>query len=54
VIGSFVLEGVDFYACPEAAGVYQIYAGVAGFTETGCLEIDIGTSVYSGIAAYSY
>lgn len=54
VPGTFVLEGVDFYACPQAAGVYQIYAGTSGFTETGCLDINIGTFVYSGVAAYQY
>jgi hypothetical protein len=54
VPGTLVLEGVDFYACPQAAGVYQIYAGTGGFTETGCLDINIGTFVYSGVAAYQY
>ena len=54
VPGTFALQGVDFYACPEAAGVYQIYAGTGGFTETGCLDIDIGAFVYSGVAAYQY
>ncbi len=49
---TFVLEGVDFYASPQAAGVYQIYAGTGAFTQTGYLDINIGTFVYSGLAAY--
>jgi len=55
VVGSFQLDGKDFFACPTTdSDVYQIYADVPGFSEVGCLSIAIATEAYEGVAAWQY
>ena len=54
-VGSFQLDGKDFFACPTSdSDVYQIYADVPGFTGVGCLFIAIATEPYEGVAAWQY